>query len=317
MRSNPSKALLVTVLLTWIAVNARGDDRKDSPARPANTFAGHVEPAAQVGIYARVAATAAKVNVDIGDRVKKGDVVIELSAPELQSGVEEAQAVLVRAKAGVEQAEAATQAAKARLDGADAALHAAEDAYHRAASSAASVPGSVVDDGKVQLENAKAGASAAKAEVAVAEAGVKVAQAGAAAAEAGLRLAQTRLNYTRILAPFDGVVTRRLVDAGATVGPPVPGQTAPLLTVASTDPVQVVFDVDERGAARTAAGAPVVVRLASLPDVQLKGKVARTAGAINPDTGTLRVVVDLPNADGKLLPGMSAVVELPAGEAGK
>jgi multidrug efflux pump subunit AcrA (membrane-fusion protein) len=317
MRSNPSKALLAAVLFAWVAVNARGQDRKDNPAPPAVKFAGRVEAEAVVGLSARVAGVVDKVDVNEGDRVKKGQVLIELSAPELNDDLDAAGAKLEQAKAEVQQAEAATQAAKARTAQAETTLHAAEDVLKRAVSNATAVPEFVLIDDRSQVEKAKAGVEAGKAEVVRAEAGVKVAQAGVAVAEAAMRRAQRRLDYTKIAAPFDGVVTRRLVDAGATVGPPVPGQTAPLLTVVRDDSLRVVFDVEERSAARATVGAAVVVHVPSVADGLLKGKITRTAGAFNPDTGTLRVEVDLPNPDGKLRPGLSVTVELTTGEAGK
>ena len=166
----------------------------------------------QAGLSARVVGTVDKVNVDEGDRVKKGQVLIELSAPELKDDLDAATGRLDRAKAEVEQAEAAVQEAEARAKTADAAR------------------------------------DLAAAELARARAGVKVARAGVEIAEAGVGRARTQLGFTRITAPFDGVVSRQTVDVGETVGPATQGVSAPLVTVTRDDPVHVVFDVDERSA---------------------------------------------------------------------
>ena len=133
-----------------------------------------------------------------------------------------------------------------------------------------------------------------------------------------MRKAQTQIGYTKVTAPFDGVVTRRTVDTGAVVGPAKPGETAPLLTVMRDDVVHVAFDVDERqrlaGRRRPAGRDP---RAAALGETEFQGKVTRISGAIDPAAGTFRVEIDLPNPDGKLRPGMFVNVELKKDGAGK
>lgn len=269
--------LLRTVLVAALTLGvAAAVPAADAP-QPL-VFAGRVEAAEQTGISARVAGAVARVNVDIGDRVKKGQVLIELDAPELRDDLDAAAAKLDQAKAQVEQAEAATAAAKARVAQADAGRDTAEDAYKSALASPTATPASVLTETKGRLDTGQAARAAAAAEVAQAQAGVKVAQAGVEIAAVGVRKAQTRLGFTRIVAPFDGVVTRRLVDTGAVVGPPKPGETAPLLSVMRDDVVRVVFDVDERSALRLAVGAPVVITASAAGGAVFKGKVAHGRG---------------------------------------
>ena len=263
--------------LTLIAVSslafgaaALADDKPPAPV-DAMRFTGRVEAAATVGLSARVAGVVDKVNGDIGDRVKKGQVLIELSAPELKDDLDAAAARLEQAKAEVERAEAVVEDAAARATG--------------------------------DLPRVKAG--------------VKIARAGVEVAEAGVRQAQTRLGFLRIVAPFDGVVSRRAAEVGEAVGPPKPGESAPLLTVMREDVVRVVFDVDERSAARVAVGAPAVIHAPALADAEFKGKVTRTAGTFNPDTGTLRAEVDLPNPKGQWRPGMFVTVDVTEEGPGK
>ena len=278
--------LLCTSLIAVLSLCVPAAARGDAP-RPL-IFPGRVAAAEQVGVDARVAAAVDKVNVDIGDRVKKGQVLVELSAPELKDDADAAAAKLDQAKAEVDRAEAAAQAVKARMAQADAAVEAARAAVAGAKATAdlakadadrarellrsqtgaiskedfdarlhrADAAKAALEEAEAQVKTAEAARDAAAAEVAQAQAGVKVAQAGAKVAEVGVRQAQTRLDYTRLTAPFDGVVTRRLVDTGAVVGPAKPGETAPLLTVMRDDVVHVVFDVDERSAAQVAVGRP-------------------------------------------------------------
>ena len=336
---------LLAILSLYLTAGARAEDKKTvpvTPARPADAwrglqFTGRVEAAEQAGIGVRVAGTIEQVVVDVGDRVKKGQVLIELSAPELKDDLDAATARLDQAKAEVEQAEAAVQAAKAQTAQAEAALEAARagvkrqggsragagrgrpDAKtgrqqrriaggYRYAPAQAEAATATVEEAEARVKTAEAARAVAAAEIARAQAGVRTAQAGVEVAQAGARPAQTQLGFTRILAPFDGVVARRTVDAGTTVGPPKQGESAPLLTLMRNDVVHVVFDVDERSASHVAVGGPAVIHVAALGDAEFKGKVTRTAGAFNPDTGTLRAVVDLPNPDGKLRSGMFVTV---------
>ena len=272
--------------LRWWAVvlfsfSAWGAASAANPKTDSMRYNGRVEAAEQAGIAARVAGTVDRVTVDIGDRVKKGQLLIELSAPELKDDLDLAVARLEQAKAEVKQAEAAVQEAEARAKTSDAAR------------------------------------GAFVAELARARAGVDVARAGVEIAKAGVRRAQTEVEYTTIKSPFDGVVVRRTVDVGDTVGPPTQGVSVPLVSVMRDDVVHIVFDLDERSAARVAVGTPAVVHAPSLGDANFSGKMTRIGGAFNPLTGTVRAEVDLPNADGKLRPGMYVSVDVTEDHPGK
>jgi multidrug resistance efflux pump len=335
-------------LILCFASAAPAEDRKDAaPARPPSSFAGRVEAADQAGVFARVSGAIDKVNVNIGDRVKKGDVLIELSAPDLQEDADLAAAQAARARAEVETVAQAALAAKAQVGQAEAAVDSARASVRRAqaffdqvkaeadrvrklaesnSASAEDVEARVhqadaakaqLDETHAQVKTGEAARDVAAALYAKAQAEVKAAEAGVEIAKLGVHRAQARLEYAKVLAPFDGLVTRRLVDAGAVVGPPKPGETAPLLTLVRDDVVHVAFDVDERSASQAMVGAPAKVHIAALPDGMFAGKVTRVAGIFNPDTGTMRVEIDVPNADGKLRPGMAVTVELKAEGTGK
>ena len=110
---------LIAVLSLGAAVAARADDKKPADAPRGPSFTGGILADAMAQLSSRVAGAVDKVNVNEGDRVKKGQVLIELDAPELKDDVDAAVAKMDRAKAEVEQAEAAAQAAKARFNQAE------------------------------------------------------------------------------------------------------------------------------------------------------------------------------------------------------
>jgi hypothetical protein len=137
----------------------------------------------------------------------------------------------------------------------------------------------------------------ARSDVVAAEAGISVARSDA-------RRAEALLGYTRIVAPFDGVVTRRNVDAGHLTVPG--GQGEPLFIVARSDLVTVTVGVPELFAAAVDPGDSARVRLQAIPGRTFEGKVTRTAYALDTKSRTLRVEIDLPNPVGKLHPGLYA-----------
>ena len=164
-----SKWLIVpvaAVLSLGVAFAGRADDKKPAEAPRGLQFTGSVQADAVAMLSARVAGAVDKVNVNDGDRVKKGQLLIELSAPELKDDLDAAAAKLEQAKAEVEQAEATVQAARARSAEADAVLEGAQDVYKRAAANPAGVPDSVLAEAKAQFRKTEAARNAAAAEVA-------------------------------------------------------------------------------------------------------------------------------------------------------
>ena len=115
---------------------------------------------------------------------------------------------------------------------------------------------------------------------------------------------QTLLQYTKIPAPFDGVVTRRNVNTRDFVQPAGTSKGESLFVVERVDPVRVFINVQELEAVWVRDGDTALVRPQSLQGQQFKGTVTRTSGALNPQNRTLRTEIDLPNKEGKLLPGM-------------
>jgi RND family efflux transporter MFP subunit len=133
-------------------------------------------------------------------------------------------------------------------------------------------------------------------------------------AHANIQHTQTLLDFAKIVAPFDGVITQRFVDNGAFVPAATSGggaaQNAALLTVADPSVIRAQVAMPEIEAALTVKGQPVKINIEALPGKTFDATVSRTAGAIDEATRTMLVEADLPNKDGVLRPGMYASVKV-------
>ncbi len=153
------------------------------------------------------------------------------------------------------------------------------------------------------------------------EAGVEQAEADAlaiASKEDVAKADEERLRaiheYTRIVAPYDSIVTERNIDTGHLVQPGKSTADKPLLIVVRADTVRVFVDVPEADAGLVADGCEASIRIPSAANRVVTGKVTRTAWLLNPTTRTLRAEIDVPNADGTLRPGMYVIADLKVAE---
>jgi membrane fusion protein, multidrug efflux system len=164
-----------------------------------------------------------------------------------------------------------------------------------------------------KLESERLKTARAKAPDLITPSASDTADARLAMAQAGLAANETLLRYSKILAPFDGVVTTRFVDPGAFVPAATAGTNpaaAAIVTVMDYSTVRVRVAVPEIEAPRVAVGQPVVVTTESLPGQTFRGTVTRHSGAFDEATRSLLVEADLPNADGTLRPGMYVMVKI-------
>jgi RND family efflux transporter MFP subunit len=134
---------------------------------------------------------------------------------------------------------------------------------------------------------------------------LRTARSGRDAAQAQLGMAERSLRDSSVAAPFAGLVARRYVSEGEFVSP---GQK--LFDLVALDPIEVEFHVPERESSRVAVGAIAKVRVAPFPDEVFEAKVTLVSPTIDPTTRTLRVKGSLPNADGRLRPGLFARADL-------
>ncbi|MCB1130341.1 MAG: efflux RND transporter periplasmic adaptor subunit [Verrucomicrobiae bacterium] len=225
-----------------------------------------------------------EVRADIGSRVKKGDLLAAIDAPELSAA----------AKARAEEARAAKQKiaqAASLLRSAEAAAEAAKSETARISRLAAT--GTVTSKAR---DEAEARSAAAEAKVGEAEAAMAGAEAEALAAAARQTEAEAALAYTKLTAPFDGLVVERHAEAGDFLGPD--SMRAKLFVVEQTDPLRVRLEVPEHAAALTDAGDFVTLKLGGR---EFATKLGRVSGSLDPVTRTVTAEVDL--AGSGLLPG--------------
>jgi membrane fusion protein (multidrug efflux system) len=231
-----------------------------------------------VAIHPRVTGFVKTIPVDRGSRVRAGDVLATLDAPELVAHRAEAESKLHAAEAQLVEARAradADQGTFARLEAASA------------------TPGVVAgNDVAVAGKAAAAGQSR-----------VVSAQQGVEAARQALAAVRDMEGYLRVTAPFAGVVTERNVHAGALVGPSTGGAAAPLLRLVDDRRLRLVVPVPEAYTAEMTPGAAVPFTVAAHPGQTFTGTVARIAQAVDVGTRTMAVELEVPNADGRLAPG--------------
>jgi RND family efflux transporter MFP subunit len=137
-----------------------------------------------------------------------------------------------------------------------------------------------------------------------------LAEADLQAAHAEVNRLQALLEYDKIVAPFDGLVTRRLVNPGDLVQAAAATRTDPLFTCQKIDVVRVFADAPEASASAIRPGTRAEVKLYGAGGMTVVGSVTRVAIALDPSTRTMHVEIDLPNPDEKLQPGMYAQVTL-------
>jgi multidrug efflux pump subunit AcrA (membrane-fusion protein) len=251
----------------------------------------NIESYQSTSLYAKISGYVRKWNFDIGDRVRKDDIMAELWVPEMEVELQQKKAAVYQGEAEIQQARAAVLRARAE--------------YDRTKSQSerlARVGVRVIDQESV--EEARLGFEASKAGLAKAEADVKAAEARLQVVRKAHDYTQTLLQYTKIRAPFDGVVTQRALNEGDFVQPVAGRKGDGLFVVEQVDPVRVFIDVPEMEAVWLRDGDAASVRSQSLPGQEFRGTVTRTSRSLNPSTRTLRTEVDLPNPKGKLLPGL-------------
>lgn len=231
---------------------------------------GDIQAYQRAGIYARTSGYLKAWHADIGTHVHSGELLAEIEAPEVDAQLEQARSDAAMASANY-------QIAKVTAD--------------RWAD--------LLKKNAVSKQSAEENMSIMQAK-----------QATLAAALANVkRLAQLQ-SYEKVYAPFDGVITARNVDVGALVDAGNSGPPAALFELAETDRLRIFANVPQDDAAYVVAGTKVQLTLSSYPGRTFSGTVARTSGAIDPRSRTLRVEVDMDNPDGTLLPGAFAQVSL-------
>ncbi len=264
------------------------------------SIAGEFLPYQEVELHAKVAGYIRRINVDIGDRVREGQVLAVLEVPELNAQVEGADAGIRHSKEEVVRAE--HEVARSEAD--HTALHA--NAIRLAQASAVR-PGLIAQQ---ELDDASAKDRAAEAQVEAAKSALAAAQQQLAISNATKSQVSALQDYSRIVAPFDGVVTWRYADTGALIQAGTSNENSmPVVKLAEINVLRMRVPVPESLAARVRIGTPADIRVQATGE-RIEGKVTRFTDSFDRSTRTMQVEVDVPNRNNRLSPGMYADVIL-------
>jgi RND family efflux transporter MFP subunit len=259
------------------------------------------EPFQDIDVMAKVSGYIRQINVDIGDRVREGQLLATLEIPEMQDE-------LARAAAALDEAAAELATAKDELQRAESARDIAHLSYSRILEVSKTEPGLIpqqeVDEAHSRDLVAEAQVSAAKSRIAEAEQRIRVAQADQA------RL-KTMYQYALITAPFTGVVTRRYANTGSLIQAGTSSQTQamPVVRLSENGLLRLQLPVPESNVPLVHLGEPVDVKVAAL-NRTFPGRVARFADKVEESTRTMKTEVDVANPTLELVPGMYAEVDL-------
>jgi multidrug efflux pump subunit AcrA (membrane-fusion protein) len=272
---------------------------------------GNVTPITEAYIYARAAGYLKQRYVDIGDRVRAGQKLADIEAPDLDQQVSQSKAALAQAQGQLGQAQATLQQLTATRD-------LAEITWQRYKILTA--------DGAVSRQDGDNQSTAAK----TSEANVVAQQKTVRATEEFVRASQATLDrllalqgYEQITAPFDGIITARNVDVGAlisatgsTLGPTRSNAGGPsdvpsggeIFRLAEIGKLRILVAVPQTNAPGIRVGQTATVTVQQVPNLSFKGQVTRTSSSLDAQSRTLLTEVDVDNPKGVLLPGMYSLV---------
>jgi RND family efflux transporter MFP subunit len=234
---------------------------------------GSLQAFAESPIYARTNGYLVRWYKDIGSRVQEGDLLATIDTPEIDQE-------LSQSRAARQQIVAQLELAKISAD---------------------------------RWEYLRKSDSVSAQEADQQTSGYKQAQANLAAADANVRRLEQLEGFKKVYAPFSGVITKRNVDPGALINAGAGAAGRELFDMARVDPLRVYTSVPQAYAPFIRVGASTTVTLQEFPGQRFSAKVARTAESIDPNTRTLLTEVDVPNRDGRLLPGSFGEVHFAVG----
>jgi multidrug efflux system membrane fusion protein len=243
------------------------------PANDELVLPGNLQAFEESPIFARTNGYLLRWYKDIGSKIKKGELLAAIDTPEIDQE-------LSQARASREQVRSALGLAKISAD---------------------------------RWANLRKTDSVSQQEADQQASGYQQAQANLAAADANVRRLEQLESFKNVYAPFSGVLTRRNVDPGVLINSGAGLTGKELFDIARVDPLRVYVSVPQAYAPNMKAGMKATVTLQEFPGQKFMGTVARTADAIDTATRTLNTEVDVPNKDGKLLPGSFGQVHFATG----
>lgn len=258
-------------------------------------LAGAFKPFQDVDVHAKVAGYIKAIYVDVGSHVKEGQTLAVLEVPELKAELSGSEASVRRAQQEIHKAQGDVERAKS--------THSAAHAmYERLKQASEQKPGLVAQQ---EIDNAQAKDLEAEASISSAEAAYSAAEQALEVTQANQKQFTALADYTRITAPFAGVVTARYQDTGSLVpaGTTSGSQTMPVVRIAQVSVLRLVLPIPESIAGTIRLGDLVKVHVQAL-NQDFVGKVSRFADSLDPQTRTMETEIDFDNKDGRLLPGM-------------
>jgi RND family efflux transporter MFP subunit len=246
---------------------------KVEPGNDELVLPGNLQAFEESPIFARTNGYLVRWYKDMGSRIRKGDLLATIDTPEVDQE-------LSQARASREQIKAALGLAKISAD---------------------------------RWANLRKSDSVSQQEADQQASGYQQAQANLASADANVRRLEELESFKNVYAPFSGVLTRRNVDPGALINSGAGATGKELFDIARVDPLRVYVSVPQAYAPTMKVGMKAAITLQEFPGQKFLGTIARTADAIDPATRTLLTEVDVPNKDGKLLPGSFGQVHFATG----
>ena len=277
------EAIATTERHTDFVPNLRVATVKPSDSTMLVTLPGTTLAFTQANVFARASGYIDKRNVDIGDHVKEGQLLAQITAPELDHQIAQAEATLSQTEATLRQNQANAELANKTWERDKPLVEKGWETPQQGD----------VDRLGLQAQQATVG----------------VAQSNIAAQQAQLSVLRQQKDYQSVVAPFDGVITQRNIDVGSLVQADATGGTF-MFTIMQEGVIRIQVFVPQDQAFGLGPGVEAVVRVPEIPDRPFAGKVTRIADALSPGTRTLLTEIDVANPDGAIKPGMYCMVEL-------
>jgi RND family efflux transporter MFP subunit len=323
--------ILVGVLAITVLSGCDSSDRHDKPisAQPASNappvlasqqvqtrklerqtkIAGELVAYEDVSLYPKIDGYVKWIGVDRGTRVKKGEIIIRIAAPEIEAKVAEARAKADRAKSVVLTAKSKLSSARSNVKEAEAKLGAANITYKRF-KKAGTIPGVMADNEIDQAEKMALAESShvasLKDAVLAAQSEVEAAQSDYAAAQQALHATEDMKEYLSVRAPFDGLITARNVHPGSLVKP---SSDMAMVRCQNLSRLRLVVPVPEVAVSGLREGAQAAFTVPAYPTKLFHGTISRLGHALDVRTRTMPVELDVSNAEGGLEPGMYPMVQ--------
>lgn len=258
-------------------------------------------PYQEVDVMAKIAGFVKQINVDVGDKVKQGQLLATLEIPEMGDDLRRADAAVVRARAEVTRAQDEERRAES--------VHSiAHVSFQRISTVAEKKPGLVAQQ---EIDEAQSRDLVSEAQVSAAKSALAAAQEQVNVNSADTQKVKTLMDYTRVTAPFAGVITRRYADTGSMIQAGTASQTQamPVVKVSQNSLLRLILPVPESAVPTVHIGQRVDVKVPTL-NRSFPGTVARFAEKVSMATRTMDTEVDVANSNLLLIPGMYAEVNL-------